>query len=121
MTLQECYEQLNGDYAGVLGRIMKEASVSRFLLMMIKDQEFGKLEQGLAEKDYELAFRAVHTLKGTSLNLGITQLAECASRLTEVLRNGAPTIDITEMVDELSAEYKRTMSILTEYSESIQA
>lgn len=121
MTLQECYAQLDGDYNGVLSRLMKETSVSRFIQMMLKDTQLDELHNALSANDYETAFRAVHTLKGTSLNLGISKLASYASTLTEALRGGAPTVDIAPMVADLEVEYKRTMQIIQDYADSIQA
>lgn len=118
MTLKDCYAQLGGDYTGVLSRLMKDTSVSRFIQMMLKDTQLAELKDALEKNDYEVAFRAVHTIKGTSLNLGISKLAQTASILTEELRNGAPVKDISSMVTDLEAEYKRTMDIIRAYSEN---
>lgn len=120
MTLKECYEKLEGDYSGVLARLMREASISRFVQMMLKDTQLADLHTGLANNDYELAFRAVHTIKGTSLNLGLTKLADAAIPLTEALRNGAPTIDISSLVKTLEDEYTRTIATIQEYADNIE-
>ena len=40
-----------------------------------------------AKKDYETAFRAMHTLKGVAVNLGFTALYNVSSALTEKLRS----------------------------------
>lgn len=116
MTLQDCYVKLEGDYAGVLSRLMKDSMVSRFLGMFSKDKSMDELKTAYAAKDWENAFRAVHTLKGTSLNLGITKLAGLASELTESLRNGEPSVDISGMYEAVETEYARTLAIIEEYT-----
>ena len=118
MTLQECYTKLEGDYTGVLARLMREASIAKFLVMMLKDTQLEEFHKGLENSDFETAFRAVHTLKGTALNLGITKLALDASTVTEALRGGDPKTDITDMVTELEDEYYKTMRVITEFNET---
>lgn len=45
---------------------------------------------GIAEKDYQAAFRAAHTLKGICLNLELLPLSEISVNLTDILRNYTP-------------------------------
>ena len=118
MTLKDCYAKLEGDYAGVTARLIREASISKFLIMFLKDTQFNEFHQAYASSDWENAFRTIHTLKGTSLNLGLSLLASIASDITELLRNGAPTVDISQLVRQLDAEYERTISVIREYSEN---
>ncbi len=116
MKLIDCYSKLEGDYSGVVGRLIREASVSKFLIMFLKDTQFDEFHISLSSNDWENAFRNIHTLKGTSLNLGITKLASVASEITEALRNGAPQKDISDDVKRLDEEYTRTTDIIKEYS-----
>lgn len=88
MTLQECYETLGGDYAGVVARFRGEALVLRFALRFLEDGSYALLQDSLASENYEEAFRAAHTIKGVCQNLGFTRLYESSSRLTEALRGG---------------------------------
>lgn len=44
-------------------------------------------EESWAKKDYETAFRAMHTLKGVAVNLGFTALYNVSNALTEKLRS----------------------------------
>lgn len=118
MKLKECYDLLGADYNGVLNRLMRETSISKFLIMMLKDTQWAEFHDSISKNDYETAFRNVHTLKGTSLNLGLTGLANVSSVLTEALRGGAPTCDISEMIKNLDAEYDKTMKMIKEYSEN---
>ncbi len=118
MRLADCYSALEGDFAGVKSRLMREASISKFLIMFLKDTQFQEFHASLEAEDWENAFRNIHTLKGTCLNLGIAKLAGIASEITETLRGGAAPGDISGDVRLLDAEYERTVEIIKEYSEN---
>ena len=61
----------------------------------------------LEAADYSEAFRAAHTLKGVSQNLGFTGLYMASETLTEMLRS-RPEDYVPSMLDELKAEYEKT-------------
>lgn len=112
MTLQECYEAMGGDYTGVMGRLMKEDRVTRFLGKFKDDSMLEPLETSLEAKNYEEAFRAAHNLKGVCQNLGITKLADSSSELCETMRNGEPTVDIAPLLEAVRRDYAVTMQAL---------
>ena len=87
MTLRECYAQLEGDYEGTLGRLCSEKLVEKFALKFLADDSYELLEESLEAGNYSEAFRAAHTLKGVSLNLGFTKLNRVSDELTEALRD----------------------------------
>ena len=59
----------------------------------------------------EIAFRAVHTMKGLCLTLGLSNLTAPASELTELLRNGC--LDGSEtLYNRLALEYTKTIELL---------
>lgn len=86
MDLKECFEAFGGNYNDVMGRLLTENRVKKFLFMFLKDTSFNELEAAIERKDYDSAFRAAHTLKGVCANLGIEKLGETASEITEALR-----------------------------------
>lgn len=88
MTLKECYQELEGDYEGVLSRLSSEALVKKFALKFLAEESFHKLEKAMEDKDCKEAFNAAHTLKGVSANLSFTKLSRAASDITEQLRGG---------------------------------
>ncbi|MBR2275054.1 MAG: Hpt domain-containing protein [Lachnospiraceae bacterium] len=89
MTLREMYEGLGSNYDEVLERLMNnEGLITKLLKKYAEDQNFEKLKAAMAEKNYEDAFTAAHTLKGLAANLGFTELYERVSTLTEKLRGG---------------------------------
>ena len=62
MTLQDCYAALGGNYADVSARLHSDRLVQKFLLKYLDDPSFQQLCTAMEEKDYELAFRAAHTI-----------------------------------------------------------
>lgn len=86
MELKECFDAFGGNYNDVMGRLLTEARVKKFLLMFLNDTSFSELETAMKKEDYDTAFRAAHTLKGVCANLGIEKLRESASEITEALR-----------------------------------
>ena len=86
MTIQEFYLHAGGNYEEVMRRLSSEARIKKVLGMLSRDGSMQDLRAALEKKDYEGAFLAAHTLKGITMNLGITHLAEAVSELTETLR-----------------------------------
>ena len=66
-------------------------------------------EESWAKKDYETAFRAMHTLKGVAVNLGFTALYNVSSALTEKLRSQE-----YDNLDGLIADVKKQYDIVIE-------
>lgn len=112
MTVKECYDFLGADYDGVLGRLLKEERITKFLGKFLQDPMLPPLEQALADEDYETAFRCAHNIKGVCQNLGITVLAEVSSDLTEQLRGGKPSEDITPNLEKVRQEYAKTVQAI---------
>ncbi len=116
MTIQQCYEQLGVSYAKVFKRIPNEAMIKRFALKFPEDPSFEQLKEALSSGDVKTAFRAVHTLKGVSVNLGFDNLYVVASKLTELLRNGQ--LDGSEeLFKQVSEEYNKTVKFLLKVNE----
>lgn len=112
MDLKTCYQQMRGDYEAVMGRLRQEDRVRRFLLLFPKDENYQLLGEGLERKDWEQAFRAAHSLKGVALNLGLSELAQSSSELTELLRAGAPTEDPGPLYQRVREDYERTVGAI---------
>ena len=109
MTLQECYVKIGGDYNDILHRFMNENMVRKFVLKFPQDNNMALFEESWAKKDYETAFRAMHTLKGVSVNLGFTALYNVSSALTEKLRSQE-----YDNLDGLIADVKKQYDIVIE-------
>ena len=109
MTLQECYVKIGGDYNDILHRFMNENMVRKFVLKFPQDNNMALFEESWAKKDYETAFRAMHTLKGVAVNLGFTALYNVSIALTEKLRSQE-----YDNLDGLIADVKKQYDIVIE-------
>ena len=91
MTIREFYTLVGGSYDDMSDRFPSDALILRFLTMLPQDGSMELLARSMDTADAKTAFRAVHTLKGVALNLGLTALAGVCSEMTEALR-GSDTL-----------------------------
>lgn len=118
MTIRECYAAMNADFDGVMTRLLAETRVEKFAVKFIDDPSFNSLCSSYSAGDIETAFRAAHTLKGTSANLGFTDLYQKASDVTEELRNGNPGPDFEAKLERCKESYNNVCSILKNFAEN---
>ena len=73
------------------------------------------LARSMDAADAKSAFRAVHTLKGVALNLGLTALAGVCSEMTEALR-GSDTLPASApaLLDAVQREYDKVTGALAQ-------
>ena len=112
MTTKECYELMGADYEDVLGRLMMEKLVKKFLYKFVDAKDMEELESSLAAKDYDTAFRMAHNLKGVCANLSITKLGASSSELCEELRGGNYTDKVEPLLAVVQADYEATVAAI---------
>lgn len=117
MTIQECYQQLGGDFAQVEKRLQSVSLVKGFLAKFLNDRSYSELYLAMKEGQSEKAFRAAHTLKGVCANLGLTKLLSSASRLSELLQADGESIPpgADLLLDEIKKDYDLTISAIRAY------
>ncbi len=77
------------DYEDAMERFDGSASFYKKLaLRYLEVTYYQDLDRALKAGDFDEAYQAAHTLKGTSGNLSLTRLYEAASSLTAALREG---------------------------------
>ena len=113
MTLQEFYDRIGGDYKATISRLPSEALIKKFVLKYPGDPSFEQLRAALDAQDWELAFRASHTLKGVAANLGLERLRALASDMTECLRRGELSGAQARLAETKTA-YRRVLAALEE-------
>lgn len=86
MNVRECYEVMGGDYEDAKSRLMNDAMIEKFAKKFLNDASYCQLSEAMENRDYDAGFRAAHTLKGISGNLGFRRLGDSVSKLTETLR-----------------------------------
>jgi len=118
MTLRECYAAMGGDYEGVTGRLRGERLVQKFVLKFLNDNSYDTFLAAMERKDFEEAFRAAHTIKGVSQNLGFTRLLESSSKMSDALREGW-TPEAEALGEQLEKDYRETAAAIRKFSEGM--
>lgn len=118
MNIRECYAELGGDFDDVLNRLMKEERVIKYARMFpdAAGSDYEQLHAALKEERYEDAFRAVHNLKGVSLNLALTPLHQASHVLCEALRHGKPAEDPAPMLQKVDEAWALVTGVFSRLS-----
>lgn len=114
MTIKEFYERIGGNYEEVMGRLLTEARVDKYLKKFPQSQDYADMCSAIESADWPLAFRASHNIKGMSLNLALTGLAKSSSALCEYFRNGAPASDFSADYAACKADFEHTVAAIAE-------
>ena len=120
MTIQECYQVLGGDYAQVEKRLPGIHLIRKFIAKFLDDGSYPELCRAMEQGQTEEAFRAAHTLKGVSANLGFDRLTASSGELTELLRgrtDGIPT-EAVPLLDMVRQDYELTAGAIRAYLNS---
>ena len=117
MNLQEFYNSIHVDSTEVLHRFgNNEAMLAKFLRKFLEDKTFLDLTQAVENKDWEITFRAAHTLKGLSGNFDFKELFELSSKIVERYRAQDYEV-IPEWYEKLKICYQTTVDNLRKYLE----
>lgn len=120
MMIQECYQKLGGDYAQVEKRLPGIHLIRRFVAKFLDDGSYPELCRAMEQGQTEESFRAAHTLKGVSANLGFDRLTASSGELTELLRgrtDGIPT-EAVPLLDMVRQDYELTADAIRVYLNS---
>ena len=120
MTIQECYQVLGGDYAQVEKRLPGIHLIRKFIAKFLDDGSYPELCRAMEQGQTEEVFRAAHTLKGVSANLGFDRLTASSGELTELLRgrtDGIPT-EAVPLLDIVRQDYELTADAIRAYLNS---
>lgn len=114
MTLEQCYNELGGNYKGVIERLLSDKLVQKFVLKFPDDGSFTTLSESLKNGDSETAFRAAHTLKGVCQNLGFDRLFKSSSEITEAFRDNRLE-DAATLFPQVESDYKITVAAIEKF------
>lgn len=115
MTLNECYQRMNGNYEEAKGRLSMDPMIEHFLNLFLEDTSIDTLRAAVADGNIPESFRAAHTLKGVAANLAFTELQTAASQLTEQLRPQTTPAD-PDLVQKVEAAYGLVVDSIKAYS-----
>lgn len=117
MTLREFYAVTEGNYDEALGRLMNEKRILKYLRKLPATDDYRLMNETFASGSWEEAFRYSHNLKGVSLNLSLTALADAADALCNTVRSGPPTVDFSGLLEEVNRRYESTVALIDELDE----
>ena len=112
VNLKECYEII-GDYNDVMLRIPMEKLIKKCICKFPGDPSYMELSNAIKAEDYKEAFRAVHTLKGVSRNLGLMTLFNLSDQMTEILRD-EKAHDVSDLMNEIDLEYEKVVAAISQ-------
>ena len=117
MTIEECYDLIDGDFKGACSRLLSSERVTKYAIRFLSNPDYDNLKNEINNKEWEKAFLSVHTLKGLSLSLGFTKYGEISSKLTEELRGGLKSEEMAvNYFEELAQEQTKLVKVLSQYS-----
>ena len=117
MTMEECYQEIGGDFAEVSVRLPSPGLIEKFAGKFLEGKSFEMLCRAMNAGNREEAFRAAHTLKGVCANLSFRQLLNSVGQLTEELRPETETIPDTaaSLMEEVQRDYQVTAAAIRRY------
>lgn len=122
MTLTELYQEIGGDYDQAL-RVMRVEKLMDKHLRRFPDN--GVVEGLLAageSMDPEKLFEAAHAVKGVCSNLGLVNLSEAASEITEEYRPGnarkLSDDEVNAKIESIRRMYEKVTEGIRKYEES---
>ena len=114
MSIQEVYEKMGEDYSEVLERMAKEERVIKYVKKFSETTNFDALKKAVSDKDIEVIFREAHTIKGMSLNLGFSKLADATAELCDDVRNNIVKAPVEPFMEIVETEYQNVISCIQE-------
>ena len=101
------------DTDGALARFLGDTEMYLdFLFKFTKEPAFDMLLESLEKKDYQEAFNAAHTLKGSAAALGLTPLYESVCKVVEDLRGLRDLDSLQEDYDEMRSAQQDFLKIM---------
>lgn len=122
MTLQELYQGIGGDYDQVMRILRMEKLVDKHIRKFPKNGVVERLLAARQSMDPTELFEASHAMKGVCGNLGLKNLCDIASKISEEYRPGNARKMSDEEVDQLletvAAQYEKTKTEIARYEAS---
>lgn len=105
-------KKLGADTESGLARcVNNEEFYLKMVGLSLQDDKFEKLRSAIEAGDLDSAFEAAHALKGVLGNVGLTQLFEPVSEMTEELR-GRNDIDYSGYIDTIFSELEKLQALV---------
>lgn len=113
--LMDALKNDGNDVDGTMVRFMnRTAMYEKYLRKYLDDPCFDTLTTALKDGEVEEAFKASHTLKGVSSNLGLTNLYNADVVIVEKLRNNIVD-DLQGDYDAIAIEHRKIIGMIKEH------
>ncbi|MDD3339513.1 MAG: Hpt domain-containing protein [Lachnospiraceae bacterium] len=86
----------------------------KFLFRFPQDPSYGEMIRAYESQDYDMAFRAAHTMKGVTGNLSLETLHERLVPFVEALRS-KDLDDADQMLDKVKESYIQVIDALEQH------
>jgi HPt (histidine-containing phosphotransfer) domain-containing protein len=111
-------EAMGNDISGAVSRMMdNQTLVNKFLIGFPDDSRIKNIKKAAMSVDYKALEEAVHKIKGTAGNLGLTALYKVASEYTDDVRKKRDR-SFSEHTVNLEAEYNKVAAVICKYLET---
>jgi len=109
MTLQELYQKIGGDYEKVIHILRVEKLVDKHIRKFTKSGVVDAMLDAGKDLDPERLFETSHAVKGVCGNLGLVDMYNASSEISEEFRPGNPRKmsddEVREKLGRISALY----------------
>ena len=120
MTLKELYDAIGGDYDRAIQVLRMEKLMDKHIRRLPDNDIFAALFAAGQTMDAQGLFESAHAIKGVCANLGLTNLADLASEISEEFRPGTPRTltdeQVGERVRKIEETFRRASDLIREYA-----
>ena len=119
MTLKELYQEIGGNYDQALRVLRMEKLLDKHVRKLPKNGVVDSLIAAGNAMDPTTLFETSHAVKGVCANLGLTEIAEAASVISEEFRPGnarkLSDAEVAGRINAIAAMYEKTKAGISRY------
>lgn len=120
MTLQELYQSIGGDYDQAIRVLRVEKLIDKHIRKYPAGGVAAAVIAAGENMNGQALFEAAHAMKGVCGNLGLRELADLASAITEEFRPGNPRTmtdgEVREILRQIDEVNRRTVQGISAYT-----
>ena len=121
MTLQELYQNIDGDYEQAIRVLRMDKLLDKYIRKLAANGVVDALLEAGESLDPTRMFETAHAVKGVCANLGLVKLASMASELSEEFRPGNPWTcsddEVSAKVQSIREQYEKTCAGIAQYEQ----
>ena len=124
MTLQELYQNIDGNYDHAVQIMRMEKLIARYISKFPKSGVNEALQEAGKSLDPARMFETAHAMKGVCANLGLDELAHTVGTITEEFRPGAvrklTDAQVKAVLDKAGELYRRAENGIRDCRDKIE-